>query len=70
MVRLLMLNCIFCRVEQAVHSVLYDQLTHWLLYGQLLDPHNELFIHTSKAESSDKADQTPDVEGLVSTINS
>lgn len=55
---------VLMRVEQAVHSVLYDQLTHWLLYGQLLDPHNELFIHTSKALCSDKADQTPDVEGL------
>ncbi|KAK8732927.1 hypothetical protein OTU49_006660, partial [Cherax quadricarinatus] len=32
-------------VEQEVHSVLFDQLTHWLLYGLLLDPHEELFIH-------------------------
>ncbi|KAK4296512.1 hypothetical protein Pmani_031002 [Petrolisthes manimaculis] len=32
------------RVEQEVHSVLYDQLSHWLLHGLLLDPHHEFFI--------------------------
>ncbi|XP_066975880.1 gamma-tubulin complex component 4-like isoform X1 [Macrobrachium rosenbergii] len=36
----------FVRIEQTVHSVLYDQLTHWMLYGILIDPHNELFIRT------------------------
>ncbi|XP_068201107.1 gamma-tubulin complex component 4-like isoform X2 [Palaemon carinicauda] len=36
----------FIRIEQAVHSVLYDQLTHWMLYGILIDPHLELFIRT------------------------
>lgn len=37
---------VLMRIEQEVHTVLYDQLTHWLLHGLLLDPHHELFIHS------------------------
>lgn len=52
----------FCRVEQEVHSVLYDQLIHWLLHGLLLDPHHEFFITktTTKKES-----ETKQMESLV-----
>nr|XP_045612841.1 gamma-tubulin complex component 4-like [Procambarus clarkii] len=43
---------VLMRIEQEVHSVLFDQLTHWLLYGLLLDPHQELFIHTATCHES------------------
>ncbi|KAF2354720.1 Gamma-tubulin complex component protein [Trinorchestia longiramus] len=32
------------RLDQSVHGVLYDQLSHWLLYGALLDPFKEFFL--------------------------
>lgn len=46
----------FVRIEQTVHSVLYDQLTHWMLYGILLDPHNELFIQMASITISGLTD--------------
>ncbi|KAK7066317.1 hypothetical protein SK128_010453 [Halocaridina rubra] len=49
----------FLRIEQAVHSVLYDQLTQWMLYGILLDNYNELFIQTISTTITSSA-ETPD----------
>jgi hypothetical protein len=41
----IIIECIqLYRIEQSVHGVLYDQLTHWLLYGALLDPYKEFFL--------------------------
>ncbi|XP_018020593.1 gamma-tubulin complex component 4, partial [Hyalella azteca] len=40
------------RIEQSVHGVLYDQLTHWLLYGALLDPYKEFFLQPKDCEDS------------------
>ena len=61
-----------CRVEQAVHVILYEQLTHWLLYGLLLDPHQELFVKaemkTITSTSSSNSNSTPDIEALVINI--
>ncbi|KAG7164619.1 Gamma-tubulin complex component 4-like [Homarus americanus] len=48
---------VLMRVEQEVHSVLFDQLTHWLLHGLLLDPHHELFIHFSSNEAPSEIQQ-------------
>ncbi|KAB7498659.1 Gamma-tubulin complex component 4 [Armadillidium nasatum] len=51
------LEVVLKRIRNSVQKVLIEQLTYWLIYGELLDPYEELFLKVSRTPVIDKKDK-------------